>query len=140
MADPRGEVSRYFGRPWVRPPTIRLNLEVSTDNGVTWTTVSVVNASSGQFTWDSTVFGAAPLVRWRLTSNDEPSITDSSGTFSLRNGSLQFYVNDADPLDDEYTTDIGKISHDGASPETPKLTVQAILDAYDLEPGDAILV
>ena len=49
-----------------------------------------------------------------------------------------FYVNDASALNDEWCSQPGDDANDGLSPTTPKATVQAILDAYDLEPGDVV--
>ena len=51
-----------------------------------------------------------------------------------------YYVNDGSTNNDEWCTAPGNDSNDGLTPATPKATVQAILDAYGLKPGDVVLI
>ena len=51
-----------------------------------------------------------------------------------------YYVNDAATTNDGYCTAVGNDANDGLSPATPKATLQAILDAHDLGPGDTVWV
>ncbi|MBI4556403.1 MAG: PKD domain-containing protein [Candidatus Hydrogenedentes bacterium] len=51
-----------------------------------------------------------------------------------------YYVNDASALNDVYCTNPGNNFNDGTTPGTPKLTIQAIIDRYDLEPADVVYV
>ena len=51
-----------------------------------------------------------------------------------------YYVNDSSTTNDEWCTAPGDDANDGLTPATPKATVQAILDSYDLEPGDAVRI
>jgi len=53
---------------------------------------------------------------------------------------VTYYVNDFDGTGDQYCTALGNDSNDGLSPDAPKGSVQAVMDAYDLEPGDVIWV
>jgi hypothetical protein len=52
----------------------------------------------------------------------------------------RYYVNDSDTAQDVWSTAPGDNSNNGLTPATPKATVQAILAAYDLQPGDEIRV
>ena len=60
------------------------------------------------------------------------------GAYEWQN--LFYYVNDDAPTLDNWCTAPGSDANDGLSPATPKATVQAVLDAYDLEPGDVVLI
>jgi len=51
-----------------------------------------------------------------------------------------YYVNDSFTIHDVWTTAPGSDTNDGITPATPKATIQAVIDAYDLEPGDVIRV
>ena len=52
-----------------------------------------------------------------------------------------YYVDDDSNVGDQYTPDaVGDDANDGLTPLTPKASIQAVLDAYDLQPGDIILV
>lgn len=52
-----------------------------------------------------------------------------------------YYVNDASTNNDAWCTAPGDDSNDGRqNPAAPKASVQAILDAHDLEPGDVVLI
>ena len=39
----------------------------------------------------------------------------------------------------DWTTAAGNDANDGLTPGTPKASLRALLEAYDLEPGDAVL-
>ena len=52
-----------------------------------------------------------------------------------------FYVDDQSDVGDLYTPGVfGDDNNDGLTPETPMASIQAVLDTYDLAPGDVILV
>ncbi|MFC1984260.1 choice-of-anchor D domain-containing protein [Chloroflexota bacterium] len=53
---------------------------------------------------------------------------------------ITYYVNDGSTAGDVYCTAVGNDANDGMSPTTPKLTIQAIIDTYDLEAGDIVYV
>lgn len=120
-----------------------VNLEYSSNGGGTWTSiVSGIAASAGMYAWDSEPYGRAAAGVWRITSATDPGISDSSDIyFALRNGgSIPYYVNDGSHDGDVYCTAIGSDFNDGFIPSTPKATLQALLNAIDLEPGDIVYV
>lgn len=118
-------------------------LDYSPDNGLTWTNIVCgVPASEGQYVWSSEPYGRSALGRWRAYCVERESILASSlAPFVLRNGgSIYYYVNDVQTTNDMYCTAIGDDANDGLTPATPKPSIQAILDAYELEPEDIVLV
>ena len=118
-------------------------LDYSPDNGNTWTNIVCgIPATEGRYLWDSTTYGRSALGRWRAYCVENTAIEASSlMTFVLRNGgSIYYYVNNALETNDVYCTAAGDDLNDGLTPETPKASVQAILDAYELAPEDVVLV
>ncbi|HNS81842.1 MAG TPA: right-handed parallel beta-helix repeat-containing protein, partial [Kiritimatiellia bacterium] len=119
-----------------------VTIEYSSNGGLTWTTlVSGVDASISAWTWDTTQFEDSAIGQWRITSEDDPAVSDTNDVlFAVRNAPLAFYVNDLSDSGDIYTSVIGNSTNNGLSPLSPQISVQYILDAYDLEPGDTIYV
>src|SRR5207237_6284410 len=77
----------------------------------------------------------------RVTRNDVPAISDiSDSTFSIAVASPLYYVNDSTVQAGDFTTQPGNDANDGLTPATPKASLQAILNAYDLGPGDIIKI
>lgn len=121
-----------------------VTIEFSYDGGATWsrTIVSDWPATTGSYVWDSTEWGATAQGMWRIMSQRDGTIADGSmAPFVLRNGgSIAYYVNDVYEQGDTYCTVDGDDSNDGLTPETPKASLQAILDAYELAPEDVVYV
>jgi hypothetical protein len=80
-----------------------------------------------------------------LGTADDGSVTQ---TFTVRVNPPQppprsYYVNiagDPDFSDNEYTTAAGDNANDGLTPATPKASIRAVVDAYDLADGDRLFV
>ena len=51
-----------------------------------------------------------------------------------------YYVNDGSTVGDVYTTAVGSAANDGLTPATPKASLQNLINAYTLGPGDNIYV
>ena len=121
-----------------------VTIEFSDDGGITWgrTIVRDWPASIGNYVWDSTDWGATAQGMWRIMSQRDESISDGSLVpFILRNGgSIRYYVNDTSLAGDVYCENIGNDANDGLTPATPKASLQAIIDAYDLSPEDVVYV
>lgn len=120
-----------------------VHIDYSADNGVTWTNI-VTNwpASTLSYDWDSVDYGRSALSRWRIVSQVNPSITDTSDyRFVLRNGGqIPYYVNDASTNGDVYCSTVGHPTNNGLLPSSPLDSIQTILDNYELEPFDIIYV
>ncbi|MCB2027589.1 MAG: right-handed parallel beta-helix repeat-containing protein, partial [Rhodoferax sp.] len=100
-------------------------------------------ANDGSFSWlvDAATFLAGADYEIRITSVDAPAVLDlSDALFSVIAPITFYYVNDSSLAGDEYTTAVGSDANDGLSPDQPKSSIRGILDAYDLKPGDVILV
>ncbi len=119
-----------------------VRLEYSSDAGTNWTLIaSNVQASAGVCTWTSSLFESSIQGVWKITSESQTNLNDRTDQlFALRNTALSFYVNDASLVGDVYCTNTGNAAYSGARPGFPKTTVQGILDAWDVEPGDTIYI
>lgn len=117
-------------------------IQYSPNAGSTWTNVMCgLSAQTGEFTWNTTLFQSSLSALWRIVLESDTNVTDTTdGQFALRNNTLIFYVNDASVSNDVYTSAIGNNANNGLSPSTPKADIGSILDTYDLEEGDLVLV
>ncbi|MDP6634998.1 MAG: right-handed parallel beta-helix repeat-containing protein [Phycisphaerae bacterium] len=65
---------------------------------------------------------------------------ESNFDFEITEPINVYYVNDGSLVDDEYAAAVGNDANDGLTPATPKASIRAVLEAYDLDAGDTILV
>jgi hypothetical protein len=117
----------------------------SADGGTTWTDIATgVSLSStpsgGEWTWDSSALPNSFNALWRITVDGTGESDTSDTPFSLRNKVQAFYVNDGSTNGDIYCSAVGVSTNDGLTKATPKASLQAILDEYDLEGGDTVYV
>lgn len=119
-----------------------LQIDYSSDDGMTWTNV-VTGLAPGTttYTWSTTNYVSSILARWRvLVAGDTNTADVSDTTFAVRNSPIPFYVNDLQTNQDVYCAAPGASTNRGVNPASPMLTIQNVLDRYDLEPGDIIYV
>ena len=122
------------------------DVQISPDGGANWQTVAThqpVDATGrGTFSWTvpaGQAEGNNYLVR--VVSDDFPAVTDTSDApFLVANSGHDYYLNDASQTGDTLTTAVGNNANSGKSPSAPMFTLQALLDAYNLDPGDVIHV
>ena len=69
------------------PPTGTVRVELSRNNGTSYTTLAASAPNSGSFAWTATG-PSTTSARVRLTANGTPSATAVSGTFSLVNATV----------------------------------------------------
>lgn len=119
-----------------------VRLEVSVDNGTTWSRVADgIPASMGGVVWNSLSLPSSPLALWRVQDEDEEGVEAvSERNFVLHNGPISYYVNDLFTDGLVYCTQPGSSANTGVSPNSPKRWVSEILNTYNLEPGDVIYV
>ncbi|MBQ7251051.1 MAG: right-handed parallel beta-helix repeat-containing protein [Kiritimatiellae bacterium] len=120
-------------------------IEYSPDDGITWLEVaSGIPSTDGAYVWDSVSYGSSALSRWCVHGESpyESVSATSESAFTLRNsGSIRYYVNDGyDAGTDVYCTAAGNDRNDGLTPATPKASIESVLETYDLDPEDRILV
>ena len=101
--------------------------------------------NDGDFDWfvDSSLFATSQQYVLRVRSVDTPAVVGTSGTFAVLPESQNYYVNiagDVNFADNEYTTAAGDAANTGLTPDSPKPSIQAVLNAFVLEPGDTIFV
>ena len=136
-----GQVLLWAGRGLAE--TNRVRLEYSPDNGATWTniaTVSMTNALTG-YTWGNKGWEPSPLAQWRVVLVGNTNVVGQTpGSFVYRPKALVYYVNDLSTDGDVYTTAIGKPSNNGYQKDSPLDSVAAVLERYQLTPGDSLLI
>lgn len=140
-----GRVEGVFPLVWVARGAATghtVRLEYSANAGASWNVIaSNVSASAGVYYWDSQSYTSSIRGVWGLWSEQNTNVFDrSDALFALRNERLRFYVNDASTNGDIYATAPGNAANDGTAAFMPALTIQSVVDAWDLEPGDTIYV
>lgn len=126
--------------PWASGDQVKL--EYSADGGAHWSSiVGSVDYSLGRYDWNTTGLpaGANYLVRISKTDGSAMDVADSAFEISA-SGPRIYYVNDTNTLNDVFCTTVGSPGNDGLSPATPKDSIQAILDTYNIVGGDTIKV
>ncbi len=79
--------------------------------------------------------------RLRITSNDPSGVIATSfAPLQIVPQVTNYYVNDNSLVGDAYTTAVGDNSNSGTSPGKPMADLRALLQAYDLGPGDTVFV
>ncbi|HPT17727.1 MAG TPA: hypothetical protein PK388_10620, partial [Kiritimatiellia bacterium] len=120
----------------------QVNLQYSTNGGADWSGIATVAATNESYAW--TAPGDHPAVRWRVVSAADAAVNATNARpFSVRtttNATFAFYVNDGATNGDAFCAAIGSDANDGTASNAPKASLQAILDAYDLEGGDVVYV
>lgn len=118
-----------------------VKVELSHDGGETWDLLARgIDASEGELAWNSGTL-ASPRCYWRVGDESNPAVSVTNALpFTLHNRGISYYVNDDDTADDVYCRAVGSAGADGLSPESPVLSLQTIVDTYDLEPGDTVYI
>jgi len=119
--------------------TVRLQLSV--DGGASWTNLGTNLPAVGGIVWNTTNFLSTPIALLRVDSEQEPAAqSQSEQFFSIRNSPISYYVNDASTVGDVYVSAVGHPTNFGISAAAPINSIQAVLDRWDLEPGDTVYV
>ena len=110
-------------------------------DGTNWIDIATGQlATSGYYEWNTTGVDGFN-VRWRVVAEDGSGVADETdAAFAVRNSPQDFYVGDDDIYDNVFCFEPGSAANDGLTPDTPKASLQQILDQYDLEGGDVVHV
>ncbi|MBN1672445.1 MAG: right-handed parallel beta-helix repeat-containing protein, partial [Kiritimatiellae bacterium] len=149
LVEPNGDV-KLFGvqtiiwltrGAWSSNDTVKL--EYSDDGGDNWDDITNgIAYAAGTFEWDTA--GLTPGTNYlvRVSNSGDATGSDSSDTaFEIAaSGPRIYYVNDGSTTGDVWCTAIGDNGNDGLAPETPKGSVQSVLDTYNLEGGDTVRI
>lgn len=127
-----------IGLNWQTGDTLKI--EYSNNNGISWNLIAEsALAEDGFYFWETTSLPDSPYYKIRITSNEDSNVyKESEDWFYVHNGPIHYYVNDDSNDLDEWCTGVGNDANNGLTPATPKASVQAILDVFDLETGDII--
>ncbi len=120
------------------------NVQLSTDNGATWTTlasgVGMDHLGQGSYTWTPTATTAGATALIRVAANNGTQPQGVSAAFLIANGGNSYYVNDNSTTGDVFTTAVGNNANSGKSPDQPMASLAAVLAAYHPDAGDTIYV
>jgi len=136
-----GEITLYWlARSF--SPTSTVRIEYSLNNGVTWNVAATnIFAVSGSFNWDTSLLISSPRVLWGVISEENTNVSSRlPAPFVLRNGPIAYYVNDTNTMSSVYTVAAGNITNDALSPTSPQISINEVLDEYDLDDGDTVYV
>jgi parallel beta-helix repeat protein len=121
--------------------TGNVKIELLDSTGALSTVISASTANSGSFTWNIPAAFTPGNYRIRVTRLDAGSVADTSNAlFSIPAPVHLYYVNDNTVVAGDWTTAPGNDANNGLTPATPKASIRALLDAYDLGPGDTVRV
>ena len=120
-----------------------LMAEYSIDDAQSWHSIpgaGSVPVTDQYYLWDVSSMPDGTNYRVRLTCNQDPNIFASSEDIFEIDQPVFYYVNDNSIEGDVYCTVPGDDAQDGLTPETPKASVQNVIDEYALEPCDVVYI
>ena len=116
-------------------------VKISTNGGADWRTISTNPALAGACVWDTTAYPSVPTVRWQVQCVEQLAWTNQAERdFAIHNGSVVYYVNDNSASNGVFTSAAGSMDNTGLAPDVPLPSLAAVLDRYDLEPGDEVRI
>lgn len=119
-----------------------VDLQVSTDNGGTWTSIAtgitLDAGGKGSFTWTAGGPTSGNVALIRAISGSFSDTSDEP--FLIANNGNSYFLNDGSTVGDVYTTVAGNNLSSGKSADQPMVSLAALLAAYDMDPGDTIFV
>lgn len=126
-------------------PTAKVDLQFSTNNGATWSNIATtVGATNENYLWIPLPEHQHPAVLWRVVdTNAGGTAATNAKPFSVRvaaDAAFTFYVNDDSTNNDLFCSAAGSDANLGVASNSPKRSLQALVNAYDLEGGDIVYV
>lgn len=128
------------------PPAWTASLDVSLDNGATWSNIAsglaLDRLGAGSFAWTPAAATAGTTGLLRITATDGThTVTDRSlAPFMIAPAGHIYYVNDNSTTGDVFTTAVGNDANSGKSPNAPMANLGTLLSLYHLQPGDTVYV
>ncbi|HQQ61896.1 MAG TPA: hypothetical protein PKU89_11220, partial [Kiritimatiellia bacterium] len=119
-----------------------VRIELSGDAGETWAIAQTgLLASAGTWGWANTNLESSKVARWRVVYEGDTNVLDMcNANFVFKTKEFRYYVNDSSTNGDVYCSAPGQTNNTGTTAAEPQASLKAVLDAYDLEPGDIIFV
>ena len=117
----------------------------SANSGSSWTLLANDEVNDGIFAWNPATFTLHGQLRVSDGSvadfNSPTSVFDvSDADFTVGVAGIIYYVNDKVLAGDEYSSAAGDNANSGTTPSDPMVSLNAVLNVYDLGPGDIIKV
>ncbi|MDD4737285.1 MAG: hypothetical protein PHP44_14405, partial [Kiritimatiellae bacterium] len=133
---------KVYWRAYNMPPGATVRIELSQDSGNTWLpVVTNISASAGEYAWMNTNYPSTFEARWRVVYEADTGVSDATDAdFAFHNGPYTYYLNDESQDNDVYCTAAGNDGNSGTRDDDPMYSLKALLDAYELVPGDIIYV
>ena len=124
-------------------PTV--DLDLTSNGGTTWTNIASGVAldawGNGSFAW--TVPANLPPgndYQLEVVSDNAPAVQAISAPFLVANSGDDYYVNGSSTSGGVFTTAAGNNAYSGTAPGQPMASLEALLNAYALGPGDVVYV
>lgn len=110
-------------------------------NRIAWSNAVDMSVQAGSFSYALTGLqpGTSYYYRCYATNAGGQAWASSSASFATP-AARDYYVNDQSTSGDVYCGAAGSDAYDGLTPATPRPSIQAILDSYDLGPGDTVFI
>jgi parallel beta-helix repeat protein len=120
----------------------RVNIDFSSNGGQNFTRIASNELNDGAFPWNPATTTLTGLLRISSADPAKPKVVDTSkDVFVVGSPGNIYYVDDGSDTGDQYTpTAIGNNANSGTTPNDPVASINAILNSYDLNLGDTILV
>ncbi|MHC4716130.1 MAG: right-handed parallel beta-helix repeat-containing protein, partial [Planctomycetota bacterium] len=119
-----------------------IDIHYTPDNGGSWLPLAADVPNVDSWLWENIATPISDQYLIRIEAHDDAGIVDvSDALFAVTVPIAFYYVDDTSDAGDQYTPGFtGDNGNDGLSPSTPMASVWAVLDAYDMNPGDRIFV
>ena len=120
-------------------PVSTVNIDLM-QNGNVVSNIATGVANNGQYLWSIPAGTTPGSYSIRVTWPNAGLAGTSLAPFTITAPVHVYYVNDGTVLSGDWTTEPGSDANDGLTPATPKASIQGVLAAYNLGPGDVIEV
>ncbi|MDV6028998.1 MAG: hypothetical protein F9B45_02590 [Phycisphaera sp. RhM] len=120
-----------------------VNIDLIRDSVTDVTPLLTAGVNIGSYQWTIPVsIVPADDYRIRITRvlGGDEIVDESDAPFSIIAPISFYYVNDTLDFEDQYAQAAGNDGNDGLSPQSPKASIQSVLQSHTLSPGDTILV
>src|SRR5260221_160249 len=122
-----------------------VNIWFSDSSGAAWTLLASNEVNDGVYAWNPASYTLHG--RLRISDSSVTDFTSPTAVFDVSKADFTvgalgniYYVNDGLTSGDQYSTAIGNNNNTGTTPADPMASLNAVLNAYDLNPGDLVYV
>jgi len=119
-----------------------VKIEYSSDGGTNWVTITNgIDYALGTYDWDTSSVTPGSNYLLRVGKDDGSAMDTNDAPFEIAaSGPRTYFVNDSNTVNDVYCAVVGNDANDGLTTNTPKATIQSVLDTYNLEGGDTVKI